>query len=202
MTPTAPPTLPLLGTQAGFRRFSVAEYHRLTEIGILTEDDNLELIEGYLVQKMSRNPPHDSLLHELFMFLLPLLPAGWILRGQMAITLPDSEPEPDMALVRTDAAKYRNRHPGPKDFGVIIEVSDSTLAGDRLDKGRIYARAGIPIYWIVNLVDSRVEVYTQPSGPGATPAYARRQNLTSADDLEVVLDGAIVARIAVADLFR
>src|ERR1700722_1180240 len=95
-----PPTLPLLGTLAGFRRFSVPEYHRLTEIGILTEDDNVELIEGYIVLKMARNPPHDGTLHRVLKQLLKLLPAGWDVRIQSAITLSDSEPEPDLAVVR------------------------------------------------------------------------------------------------------
>src|SRR5436190_6205665 len=141
MTPAV--NLPLLGTMAGFRRFSVAEYHRLTEIGILTEDDNLELIEGYLVLKMARNPPHDGTLTQVWEALMPHLPPGWKTRLQCAVTLAESEPEPDIALVRQEANNYRTRHPGPGDIGLLIEVADSTLAGDRLDKGRIYARAGI-----------------------------------------------------------
>src|SRR5436309_14098989 len=96
--------LPLLGTMAGFRRFTVDEYHRLTEIGILTEDDNLELIEGYLVLKMARNPPHDGTIHRAFKKLAPLLLAGWDIRIQSALTLADSEPEPDLAVVKEDSA--------------------------------------------------------------------------------------------------
>src|SRR5215470_17301210 len=98
--------LPLQGIMAGFRRFSVAEYHKLIDIGILTEDDNLELLEGYLVHKMSRNPPHDGTLQLLQEILAPVLPAGWRLRIQSAITLPDSEPEPDGAVARGDARTY------------------------------------------------------------------------------------------------
>jgi Uma2 family endonuclease len=200
MTPTA--QLPLLGTQAGFRRFSVDEYHRLTEIGILTENDNLELIEGYLVLKMSRNPPHDGRLHRLLKLLARALPDGWDLRVQSAVTLTDSEPEPDLAVVREDPDGYTTRHPGAGDVGIVVEVSDTTLAGDRADKGRIYARAGLPIYWIVNLVDSQVEVYTLPSGPTANPGYAQRIDRGPGEDVEVCLDGQVVARIAVADIFR
>src|SRR5215212_3004357 len=114
--------LPLLGQMAGFRRFSVAEYHRLTEIGVLTEDDNLELIEGYLVHKMSRNPPHDGTLSRLDRVVRGVVPAGWIIRNQMAVTLPDSEPEPDLAVVRPDPGDYMSRHPGPADTGLIVEV--------------------------------------------------------------------------------
>src|SRR5438128_1194075 len=142
--------LPYQGTMAGFRRFSVAEYHRLIQTGILTEDDNLELLEGYLVCKMSRNPPHDATIQKATKRLFRVLPAGWDLRIQSAVTLPDSEPEPDFAVVRGDETAYRAHHPGPPDVGLVIEVADSTLPGDRDDKGRIYARAGIPTYWIVN----------------------------------------------------
>src|SRR5262249_62207670 len=90
--------LPLQGMMAGFRRFSVAEYHKLIDLGILTEDDNLELLEGYLVHKMTRKPPHDGTLDLIRETLR--LPAGWMLRMQEAVTLSDSEPEPDGAVVR------------------------------------------------------------------------------------------------------
>src|SRR5262245_27794269 len=109
---TAALNLPLLGTMAGFRRFSVAEYHRLTEIGILTEDDNLELLEGYLVLKMARNPPHDGALHGLLELLVSVLPPAWKVRIQAAVTLSGSEPEPDLAVVRKNANGYRTWHPG------------------------------------------------------------------------------------------
>jgi Uma2 family endonuclease len=192
--------LPVLGVMAGFRRFSVAEYHRLIELGILTEDDNLELLEGYLVLKMSRNPPHDGTLHLLLKVLARALPPGWDLRVQSAITLADSEPEPDLAVVREDPGRYTTRHPGAADVGLVIEVADSTLAGDRADKGRIYARAAIPCYWIVNLVDHQVEVYTSPSGPTAAPAYAQRQDYRTGDTIPLELHGNTVAHFAVQDV--
>src|SRR5438132_9738361 len=98
--------LPLLGVLAGFRRFTVAEYHRLIDLGILTEDDNLELLEGYLVHKMSRNPPHDAAIQKGTKRWLRLLPPGWDLRVQSAITLAESEPEPDFAIVCGDETAY------------------------------------------------------------------------------------------------
>jgi Uma2 family endonuclease len=192
--------LPLLGTLAGFRRFSVAEYHKLIDIGILTEDDNLELLEGYLVLKMSRKPPHDGTLQLIQENLAPVVPAGWCLRIQCAITLSDSEPEPDGALVRGNARTSLSRHPGPTDIGLLLEVSDTTLAGDRADKGRIYARAGLAYYWIVNLNDRQIEVYTSPSGPTASPAFAQRTDYHAGDSVPLVLDGTLVASIAVGEL--
>src|SRR5437763_15563615 len=117
MTPSVA-HLPLSGLQAGFRRFSVAEYHRLIQMGILTEDDNLELIEGYLVLKMARNPPHDAVLHRTAKQLMRWLPGAWDFRIQAALTLADSEPEPDLAIVRTSPDDYETHHPGPPDTGL------------------------------------------------------------------------------------
>ena len=192
--------LPWQGTMAGFRRFSVAEYHKLIEIGILTEDDNLELLEGYLVHKMSRNPPHDATL-QLIQDVMPrLLPAGWCLRMQSAVTLAGSEPEPDGAIVRGDARTYAHHHPGPADVGLAIEVADATLAGDHVDKGRIYARAGIPCYWIVNLNDRQIEVYTSPSGAVPDPKFAQRVDFRVGDSIPLVLAGAAPILVAVQDL--
>jgi Uma2 family endonuclease len=119
---------------------------------------------------------------------------------QCAITLGDSEPEPDGAVVRGDARTYLTRYPGPGDVGLVIEVADSTLAADRIDKGRIYARAGIVCYWIVNLVDRQIEVYTSPSGPTAAPAFAQQADYHVGDAVPLVLDGTTVVSIPVQDL--
>jgi Uma2 family endonuclease len=192
--------LPYQGRMAGFRRFSVAEYHRLIELGILTEDDNLELLDGYLVHKMSRNPPHDAAIQKGTRRWLRLLPAGWDLRVQSAVTLTDSEPEPDFAVVRGDETTYRTRHPAAADIGLIVEVSDSSLQGDRDDKGGIYARAGIACYWIVNLIDQQVEVYTSPSGPVADPRYGQRGDYRAGDSIPLPLGGAVPIQVAVGDL--
>jgi Uma2 family endonuclease len=199
MTPQTT-NLPLLGTLAGFRRFSVEEYHRLTQLGLLTEDDALELIEGYLVLKMPRNPPHDGTIHRAFKSLSRALPAGWDIRIQSAITLVDSEPEPDLAVVREDPTGYTTRHPTAADTGLLIEVSDSTLAGDRADKGRIYARADIPTYWIINLIDRQVEVYSAPFGPTTSPAYAQRQDYRDGDLVPLTLTGSATVSIPVREL--
>ena len=180
--------------------FSVEEYHQMIRAGILDENDNVELIEGYVVNKMSRNPPHDTAIRILSKHLERLLPPGWDYRAQSAITLSDSEPEPDLAVVRGDERTYSNRHPGPADLGLVVEVSDTSLAFDQNDKVRIYARAGIETYWIINLVDRQVEVYTQPTGPTALPAYARRDDVPLGGSVSLLLDGVVIAALAVRDL--
>jgi Uma2 family endonuclease len=186
--------------RAGFRRFSVAEYHRLIELGILTEDDNLELLDGYLVHKMARNPPHDSTLSRLSRILNRHILDEWQVRVQMGVTLSHSEPEPDIAVVRGDDHAFDRRHPGPADFGIIVEVSDSTLDGDRVDKFRIYAQSNIPEYWIVNLVDRQIEVYSSPSGPTAMPAFNVQHVYRPGHTVPFALDGQHIADIAVDDL--
>jgi hypothetical protein len=198
MTPTMTPVT--YGRDAAIARFSVARYQKMVEAGILTSEDKVELLENYVVLKMPRNPRHDSTLQRMLRPLLRSLPAGWDLRVQAAVALADSQPEPDFALVRGSSADYQTRHPGAADVGLIIEVADSSLLRDQRDKTRIYARGNIPCYWIANLVDQRIEVYTQPSGPTAVPAYGSFQVYQPGDAVPLVLGGATVATIPVADL--
>jgi Uma2 family endonuclease len=187
---------PPFGGPASLRRFTVAEYHKLIDIGILTDEDHDEFIDGFVVLKMRDTPSHDGTVRIVSKRLDRILPAGWDCRTQSAITLADSEPQPDVALVRGDERTYLTRHPGPADVGVVIEVSDSTLARDRGDKQRIYAAAGIVCYWIVNLVQGQVEVYTGPAGT----AYALRDDYRPGDGVPLTLDGTVVASVPVADL--
>jgi Uma2 family endonuclease len=199
MTPaTAQPVT--YGLDASIPRFSVARYQRMIEAGVLTPADKVELLENHLVLKMPKNPPHDGTIDLVKAGLPSRLPAGWMLRVQQTIVLPDSQPEPDFAVVRGNARSYLQRHPGPADVGLLIEVADSSLLRDQRDKTRIYARASIPTYWIVNLVDQRIEVYAQPSGPTAVPAYGSFQTYRPGDDVPLVLDGNAVGSVPVADL--
>jgi Uma2 family endonuclease len=182
------------------RRFSVDEYHRMIDVGILTEHDPVELLEGWIVPKMPHNPPHDGTIQVINKRVGRRLPDGWDLRVQSAITTDDSEPEPDLAIVRGDERAYIHRHPAPADIGVLIEVSSSTLTHDRQVQGRLYARAGIPTYWIVNLVDHCIEVNSDPDRAANPPAYRTRTDYRSGDQVPLVLDGKTVAALPVADL--
>jgi Uma2 family endonuclease len=114
---------------------------------------------------------------------------------------PDSEPEPDLAMVRGPAGRYVEHHPGPEDVALVVEVAESSLAHDREAKGRIYARARIDEYWLLNLVEGRLEVHTEPSSRGAEAVYGRRLTLGTEDRVPLVLEGREVAAIAVRDLF-
>jgi Uma2 family endonuclease len=127
------------------------------------------------------------------------LPRDWRVRVQSAVTLAESEPEPDVAVVRGPARRYRKSHPGPRDIGMLIEVADSSLAEDRAITGPQYARAKVPMYWIVNLVERKVEVYSQPRG-GKSPGYAVRRDYASNEAVPLVLENRLLGHIPVEDL--
>jgi len=188
------------GRDAALATFSVSRYQRMIEAGILTPDDKVELLENYVVRKMPRNPPHGSTIQRMLRPLLKMLPAAWDLRIQSAILLDDSQPEPDFALVRGTAADYEQRHPVPAEIGVVIEVADASLLRDQRDKTRIYARANIACYWIVNLVDGRIEVFAQPTGAVALPSYQSFQMFQVGDLVPLVLDGQAAGALAAADM--
>ena len=180
-------------------RLSVDQYHAMIHAGILTDDDPVELLEGWLVAKMPTNPPHRAVTRLIRQVLERLVPAEWYVDSQEPITTDDSEPEPDVVVVRGETRHYLDRHPGPNDVGLVIEVADTTLQRDRGFKKRLYARASIPVYWIVNLSDNQCEVYTEPSGPEPQPDYRQRQDYGRSDVMPVMLAGVEVGRIAVQE---
>lgn len=181
------------------RRFTVDEYQRLGQIGVLGENDRVELLEGWIVPKMSLNPPHSVCVQLVDAAVRKQLPTSWCLRIQDAVTTGDSEPEPDVAVVRGAIRDYSDRHPEPADVGLLVEVADTSLTRDRY-KCRLYGRASLPVYWIVNIVDYRVEIYTEPTGPDSEPGYRRRDDYGPDDQVPLLLDGKEIARIPVRDL--
>jgi Uma2 family endonuclease len=198
MTITATPVT--YGLDASIARFSVARYQRMIEVGVVTPEDKVELLENYVVLKMPRNPPHDGTIDLVKAALPACIPSGWMLRIQQTVVLTDSQPEPDFAVVRGTARSYLSRHPNAADVGLVIEVANASLLRDQRDKTRIYARGGIPWYWIVNLVDQRIEVYGQPSGPTPVPAYSSFQVYQPGDAIPLVLDGTTVGTVPAAEL--
>jgi Uma2 family endonuclease len=181
-------------------RLTVDQYHAIADAGILTEDDPVELLEGWLVQKMTKHKPHSIATRRLRRALERMLPAGWYVDSQEPITTVDSEPEPDVFVAREEVANDPARHPGPHEVALVVEVADSSLRQDRETKKRVYARAGIVVYWIVNLVERRIEVYTDPTSAANPPDYGQRQDFGPADTIPVVLDGTEVGRLAAEEL--
>jgi Uma2 family endonuclease len=181
------------------RRFTVDEYHRLIEDGYFAHDERFELLEGWIVAKVSRNPIHDAALSIAMKVLDRVMPTGWHARVQSGFTTADSEPEPDLAIVRGDERDYTARHPGPADAALVIEVANTSLPEDRDLKARVYARANVGVYWIINLTDRVIEVFTDPSGPAPSPAYAKRQQFTIGESVPLVIPGAAPLAIPVTD---
>jgi Uma2 family endonuclease len=178
----------------------VDEYHRLIDTGFLGEDDPVQLLEGYMVLKMPPKPPHSNTVTRAIRTVVRILPDVWQLRSEQPITLADSEPQPHIALARGDHTTFRVRHPNPADIGLVVEVADTSLSVDRADMGRIYARAALPVYWIINVVDRQVEVYTDPRPNDPVPAYATRTDYRPGDVVPLILDGQLVARLPVDEL--
>ncbi len=177
-------------------RLSVAQYHQMIASGILTSDDPIELLSGWLIQKMTKNPPHRIATRLVREALEALIPTDWYVETQEPITLSDSEPEPDVAIIRGNTRDYQDCHPGPDNIALIVEVADSTLDRDRTLKQTIYAQAGIATYWIVNLVDRQLEVYTKPA-----PKGFQSKLIFSKGSIDVLLEGQKIGTLAIDDLF-
>ncbi len=177
-------------------RLSVAQYHAMIDAGVLTEDDPVELIEGWLVEKMPKNLPHSFSTQTIRDELAKILSKGWFVSDQESFATPASQPEPDGLIIRGTRRDYTKRRPTGTDLALVIEVSDSTLRYDRTTKKQIYAKSGIPIYWIVNLVDRQIEVFTTPENGN----FQKQQIYPEASMIPVVIDQVQVAQIAVSEL--
>lgn len=145
------------------KRFTLDEYHHLIELGFLTEDDRVELIRGELVQMAAKGTSHSVCNTKLVRELDRLVGDGAVVRAQEPIILPaDSEPEPDIVIARGQPDDYLLNHPYPTDILLVIEVLDSTTKYDQTTKLSLYASKQIQDYWIVNLVATHLERYSQP----------------------------------------
>lgn len=145
------------------KRFTIDEYHRLIELGFLTEGDHIELIRGELIQMTAKGTPHTVCSSILCRQLDRLLGDRAVIRGQDPITLSNqSEPEPDVVIARGRDEDYLGHHPYPEDILLVIEISDTTLNYDQTTKLTLYAEVGIANYWIVNLPARQLERYSQP----------------------------------------
>ncbi len=199
------------GTVLPLVPITVDQYQLMLDTGILHDGDPIELIDGLLVRKdrsargeneMTHNPRQVLLLSRLQRVLtLPCQSAGFYLRIQVPVTLTNiNAPEPDIAVARGTEENYADRHPGPADLPLVIEVADSSLSIDRTTKQRLYANAGIPRYWLVNLPESLVEVYEHPDR--ATGKYALRTDYGPGQTIAWVMSPTQILEINVTDLMR
>lgn len=180
-------------------RMGLDKYHEMIRAGVLTDDDPVELLEGWLVYKMPKHRGHTRATQRVRSALERNLPAGWHVDSQEPVTLRDSEPEPDVAVIRGEPDVYPTSHPAARALALLVEVADSTLDRDRGWKRQIYARSRVPSYWIVNLVDRQIEVYASPSGT-KSPDYRTCDVYDETQHIPLLVAGRQVASIAVRDL--
>ncbi len=179
-------------------RMTVEEYEAMVASGAFKGRNRFQLISGLLVARMTQNPPHtiaDILCGDE---LIRVIPPGWHVRPAKPVRLPGQATmnEPDRCVVRGSTRDYLGRDPGPADIGLIVEVADSSLADDRELGAKVYGPAGIPVYWIINLVNHQVEVYTGPGLGG----YQSCAVFLSGQAVPVVIGGQQMGEIAVDDV--
>jgi len=150
------------------RRFTRAEYERLIDLGVFQPGEDIELIGGELMVAEPQGAPHYTAIRKTAKALEAAFGPGWEVRTEGPIGLDDeSEPEPDVAVVPGAPDDYARAHPSRP--ALTVEVAESSLALDRQRKGSLYARAGLPDYWVLNLVDRVLEVYREPAPDSAAP---------------------------------
>lgn len=181
-------------------RVSVAQYHAMIEAGTFTENDPVELLQGWIIRKIPKKPRHSTVTRLIRRLLTEFVPEGWYVDSQEPITTLDSEPEPDVVVLRGTELDYLKHHPRPEDVALVVEVSDTTLIQDRNMKRRVYAAAAIPVYWLVNLPDNQIEVYSHPLDAPSGPDYGQRHTYGLNDLLPVTIADHTPGTIAVADL--
>jgi Uma2 family endonuclease len=159
-------------------RFNVNEYYRMGETGVLPPDARVELLDGEIIDMSPIGPFHSGVTKYLIKVFSNAAKERWVLAVADPVRLDDySEPQPDIMLVKLNSDFYRNKHPEPSDVYLLIEVADSSLERDLLEKLPKYARAGIPEVWIINLNDETIEIYRQPN----FTAYGSKAVLSAGD---------------------
>jgi Uma2 family endonuclease len=149
------------------KSWTVQDYHRMSEMGILDPNERTELIDGQITLMVAKGTPHVITLQLLASELLGQLGTTVLIRTQDPIHLDNSsEPEPDLVIVRGEILDYVDRYPQPNDIYLLVEVADSTLNYDCQVKDKTYAKAGIPDYWVVDLKNRQVHVFRNPTPTG------------------------------------
>lgn len=203
--------LPPVPGPAGFgpavKLWTVDEYHQLIDRGVILDGAPIELIDGMLVYKdrgeggiaMTYGPKHAYAIAQLVELNGKLRKLGFHMRTQVPLTIrPNHEPEPDGAVIVGEPAAYRDRNPGPSDCCLVIEVADSSLDNDRGVKQRIYATAGIPAYWIVNIRHNTIEVYEQPDAQ--THEYRVRRDRLPGETIDFTLPTGAALQVVVSEI--
>lgn len=165
------------------KKFTIGEYHKLLDLGFFSENDRVELIRGEIIEMAPKRTPHSVCNSLLWKQLYELIGKQAEIRVQEPIVLPsNSEPEPDVVIARKKADNYLSAHPTVRDLILIIEISDSTLKYDKEVKLPLYAEAGVNNYWIVNLVDRCLEIYSNPFSNNQENFNYRNKSIILSDE--------------------
>ena len=185
-------TAPASPLSSPLRRWTSAEFDRLLALGLLREGGRTFLWDGKIYEPMAANPPHRHTVLDLADCLKDRLDrAAWAVDQDSPLALREGfKPQPDVAVYRGARATYRGRHPSPRDAALVIEVSDTTYPEDLGEMLGEYARAGIPQYWIANLVAGRVEVRRHPRVEGGVGVYNRPHVYGPGDSVPLRLTAA------------
>jgi Uma2 family endonuclease len=177
-------------TDATKKLFTVDDYYRMLDVGILCDDDRVELIEGEIIQMSPMGSRHAAVVSSVTDVLVPLFKGKALLRPQLPLRLNEfNEPEPDIAVVKPRRDRYSSRHPRPSDVFLVIEISDSSLRYDRDVKLPIYAASRVPEVWIAHLKSATLLVYRDPAGKAYSThsKYARGESLSCREFPEIQL---------------
>jgi Uma2 family endonuclease len=192
--PTAAPSPCLVSS---LYRLSVGQYERIRVDGTIPGDERVELIDGLLVSRRGKSRAAIVAGNKGLRVLWRVIPAGWhVVKGGPMVVSTWSKPEPDLAVVRGEVEDYDECAVTSVDVALVVEIAETGLTADRTDLARLYAAGGIPVYWIVNLVEGQIEVLSEPCPDG----YQSRQVLGVGQDAPVVVAGVEVGWVAVTDL--
>ncbi len=180
-------------------RLSVAQYDQLAKSGVLGKEDKVELIEGLIIKKMTRNERHITTTWLVLRAINQVLPEDYFTAKEDPIVLARSELEPDVSILRGSIRDFSARKPAASDVALVVEVSDSSRQRDRR-KLALYAEAAIPYCWIVSLAEPRIEVYSRPTGPDLEPQYRLRTDHAMGEFIPLSVDGRELSRLKVDDL--
>lgn len=202
---SAVPSEPLPGRPEGVPyRLSADDYFRMVESDIIPPERRVGLWEGQLYEKMAKKMAHSGASSKVTTALIRALPKEWCLWPENPILIDDfTAPLPDVSVVRGSSDDYTRRDSVPKagEVGLVVELAESSLRKNLTTTLQVYARAGLPVYWVVNLVARRVEVYSGPRvDESGVASYMSVVTFEIDQDVPLVLDGREITRVPAMDL--
>ncbi len=178
-------------------RQTVEQFDRLVQLGVVGQQEKVELIEGRIVRKAAGDRSYPLAAKQAMLALLRVLPRGWHVASEKSVVVSQwSKPLPDMAVVRGQAGDYRKRDVRLPEVALVVHIAQTSLEHDRTVMTRVYASGGVPVYWILNLVDQRIEVFSNPT----SDHYDSCEDYQFGQHVPLVIEGVDVGPIPVVDI--